>query len=1305
MSQQDKRVDYTIGVKSEGLNNLSRLAGGLDEASAEAAELKAQAAEVARQLQDVAQQQQAIDTLRSLGAESRTCSQQLEQASANVDRLAAALPDAAAKTQALAQAERQAGQAVQAAQADIKGMQQALSELRSGSDQATRATTEYKASVAQAQSAIAELRQQLQAQKEGLSQAAAATRAAADEEKALQREYDGATKSAGKASAALGDKRRAMETTREVARQLGVDTTSLSEAQKQVDAASRQAQQGLEAAAQSARRIAQSQTDAAQAARTFEQDLRKLGMDGVQAPAGLEQAFRKLGMGGVRQAEAAVHELQVALAQIRNSADILPADKAAAVAAFTQRIGQLRAEADKTTDATQQLGTATQNTGTSMADAARKAAAWGGALVGLGQLKSLAESVVETGSQFENLQVRLSNLLGSTESATQAFGMLKQLAASTPFDVAGLTESFVTLTSFGMKPTEAQMRSIADVAANLGGGTDKLTGVTLALGQAWTKTKLQGEEILQLAERGVPVWDALARATGRTVPELQRMSEAGLLGRDVISKLIDELGRMNEGASDRLMRTYAGAVANAKDALAEFFDMVAQAGVLDWLTDKVRELLVEFERMKESGELQKKAKEIADAFLQLATMAETATQALVAMAPAIELGVKVLLALKAVNAAQTLWAVATGARAAGAGMTAAGVASATAAVQMDAAAAAGGRMAIALRILRSLTGIGLALGVAELAQEFFRAKRAAEEGDAAVRKMLETPPATNQPKKAVEDVNASLEKTSFKATDALTAFDRLMEQGGKTSEALSKIGKDFDLSTAPGIRDAAVVLDGLLQQGKITAKQFRDEWANQLKDIDLSDFELRARSALDKTWEGVGRLKEIIDAGLREAVRRAGGDFDVISGGMGKAAQSAINDTHLIIQNLDRLKETGADVGRVLSLSLSKAINTADSEKALAAVRSQIEQVRKVLGDKVADGLLEQAKVKADELKDAINKIKPGIDDVREAMKQLGITSDESLKRTAATSKEAYEVIRTSGTASARELSAGFKRAAEAAIEAGNGIAPAWVRSEAAIRGFDLEVDKAGKSVLKVRDNIGSAADASRRAGGSMAGDWKGVTSAVKEADAALAAYQQRVKEKHGRPGEGDKPEELGEGVQRIGSGYRNKDGFTSDAKGNTQTQFIWTRAMIIDYLKQAGLDEAVAVELSKQFLDANGDVPYEASDVQIRWGGKNSTLASALGKMAEYYKYDASGKHEAAYMLEQASGKPTTPAPAPPPAPGPGPGPGTGSGSTYVNNITINGIEPWGFLRGTTSHTSQQSAQTEVDLLQKIAQAKGTAA
>lgn len=1075
MSQQDKRVEYTIGVKGEGLENLAKLSSGLDGASTEAAQLKEEAAKVASELQTVAQQQQAVDTLRRLAEQTRALNQDFESSTAEVKQLAAALPAAAQNTQELATAERQVSDAVKTGQTDIKSMQQALVELRTGSDAAARGTDEYKASVNQALSTIAQLREQLKEKKVELVEASSVTRTAATEEKALQREYDSAVVAVKKVSAALDDKRQSMDLAKESAKQLGLGSTSLVQAQKQIDQSAREAQQGLDTVAEGLRRVQQRQAEAAQTSKLFQEDLRKLGLDGAQAPAGLEQAFRKLGISGVKQAEAAVHELQVALAQVRNSADVLPADKAAAVGAFKQKIAELRGEADKAADATQNLGITTDRTGTSLANAAHKAVAWGGALVGLQQLKELATNVVETGSQFENLEVRLTNLLGSTEAATQSFGMIKKLAAETPFDVAGLTESFVKLTAFGMKPTESQMRSLSDIAANLGGGTETLSGVTLALGQAWTKTKLQGDEILQLAERGVPVWDALAKATGRTVPELQRMSEAGLLGRDVITKLIDELGRMNAGASDKLMNTYAGAVANAKDALAEFFDMIAKAGVLDWLTGKIRELLAEFDRMKQSGELQKKAKEIADSFLQVATMVETAAKALIDMAPVIEKAIQLLIAFKAASAIQSLWTMAAGARAATTAVAATGAASAASAAQMTTAAVAGSRLATSLRILRSLTGIGLVIGAAELAAEFFRAKRAAEDADKAVAKVFQEQP-VNGPKKAADAAAASADVVVSKSDDMLKKFSDLKDKGEKTAEALSKIGSDFDLSNGKGIRDATAVLDTLLAKGEVTAAQFNEVWEKSLKGINLLEFEAKARQAMGSTSADAAKLQQALDAGLREAIRRAGGDFEILSGGMSKAAQSAVGDTDLIINNLEQLKKSGVDTGQALLLSIGKGINTADSQAAIDAVKARIEAVRSVLGDKIADGLLDQAKEKSDALKDALDAAKPGINSVREALKQLGITSDEVLKKTAADAKSAYDVLRDSGTASARELGEAFKKSAEAAIAANKGIAPSWVQAEAAMRGYEVIVDKAGKSTLRLKGAIDDAAVSHNRA-------------------------------------------------------------------------------------------------------------------------------------------------------------------------------------------------------------------------------------
>ena len=928
--------------------------------------------------------------------------------------------------------------------------------------------------------------------------------------------------------------------------------------------------------------------------------MKGVASDSDAAAKALEQSFKMLGIKGVQAVEQEVKQLQAALANIRNSPDILPADKAAAVASFNKRLAELRGEAQQTPPALGSVDVAANKTAQSLANAAQKAVSWALAIAGINRAGDLVGQLVETGSEFENLRVRLDNLLGSTEKAETAFNMIKNLAATTPFEVTALTESFVKLTAFGMQPTEAQMRSLSDVAANLGGGTETLSSVTLALGQAWTKSKLQGQEIMQLAERGVPVWDALARATGRSVPELTRMSEAGLLGRDVISKLIDELGRMNAGASDKLMNTYAGSVSNAKDALAEFYDMVSRSGVLEFLTGKVKELLAEFDRMKASGELEAKAKAIADTFIGVADAVESAIKVLVYFGPQIKLVVEAALALKAANMAGTLLSVASGAIAAGTGMTTAGAASATAAVQMETAAVAGGRVATMLRVLRSLTGIGLAIGVAEMTMEFFRAKRAAEEGDAAVRRMLEEKP-VNGPKRAAEAATGAITVTVSKADDLVKKFETLTEQGDTAAEAIGKIGKDLDLSSAPGIRDAAGVLDNLLAHGKITAAQFRDAWAGALKDVNLLEFEARARQALDGSAEASKRLEHALDAGLREAIRRAGGDFDVLAGGMGRAAQSSIADTDLIINNLDRLKAQGIDVGNALVQSIGKGINTADSQAAIEAVRTRIEAVRKALGDKVADGLLDQAKQKADELKDALDKATPGINSLREAMKMLGVTSDQTFKDTADKSKAAYEAMKESGTSSARELADGFRKMAADQIAASGEVGSTQrvvteevLKSEGAVRGLSVAFDASGKMAVQTQAEAAAAIARTTGVLGGQRDAVDSVTSALERQNAAQERANAAI----------EKAAELERKRQNV-----DKEGYMLNTAGERVSINKPTQRSVYENAKGQGLTEAQSLQISNQFIQNGQQAGYGGANAMAgeNWG---TELQKAIDKL-----------------------------------------------------------------------------------------------
>ena len=497
---------------------------------------------------------------------------------------------------------------------------------------------------------------------------------------------------------------------------------------------------------------------------------------------------------------------------------------------------------------------------------------------------------------------------------------------------------------------------------------------------------------------------------------------------------------------------------------------------------------------------------------------------------------------------------------------------------------------------------------------------------------------TAENQKAIDRANAVTAVT----TGMIAKFRELTKAGDTSSEAINKIGKDFNLATVPGIQNAGVVLNTLLRSGEITAVQFKEAFSKNLAGINLSDFSVNAKKAFDIATQNAeaaarqvadaialgfdtDRIKQFerealyalggakkaatdlqinLDAGLRETVKRAGLDFDVIAGGMSAASKSAIDDTNVMIKGLDRLKAQGVDTAQALSASLGKAINTADSEKALEAVKTQIEQVRSKLGDKVADGLLDQAKTKALELKDALDQALPGIQNAREAMKQLGVTSDTEFKAIATKSKAAFDMMKESGTGSARELSEAFKKVATDAIAANGGIAPEWVKTEAAVRGVTIAVDANGKatvenaqkSIVAISDlnasySVQSEAMDRLMLKYTMSANYTERQIALLEREAAAAEKAAAAENK------------------RLGV---DKDKFSVDANGNRISQSIDTRESVFNQAKGQGLTDAQADQIARQFISDNGQAQgYGQADTRR---GENfyTELQKAIDRLKE---------------------------------------------------------------------------------------------
>lgn len=231
---------------------------------------------------------------------------------------------------------------------------------------------------------------------------------------------------------------------------------------------------------------------------------------------------------------------------------------------------------------------------------------------------SFPGDIIRTGATFENLTVQLTALEGSADGAERALAWIKRFARDTPLSLEQVTKSYADLKNFGLDPTNGTLQALTDTMAMSGKGAEHMSGIILAVGQAWSKQKLQGEEILQLVERGVPVWDLLSKATGKSVGELNKLSSAGKLGRKEIQLLIDAMGKRAAGQADKMAQTFDGLTGKISDTWQQFQLLVADSGWFDFVKKNTEELGKAFDDFMNSDRAKRYASAISNFMVRTA---------------------------------------------------------------------------------------------------------------------------------------------------------------------------------------------------------------------------------------------------------------------------------------------------------------------------------------------------------------------------------------------------------------------------------------------------------------------------------------------------------------------------------------------------------------------------------------------------------------------------------------------------------------------------------------------------------------
>lgn len=97
------------------------------------------------------------------------------------------------------------------------------------------------------------------------------------------------------------------------------------------------------------------------------------------------------------------------------------------------------------------------------------------AMFAVDKIKAFVGEVVSVTAEFQKLSAVLTNTLGSKGAAQRALKEIRDIAASTPFSVVELTQSYVKLVNQGIKPTRAEIIKLGDLAASTGKQFDQLT--------------------------------------------------------------------------------------------------------------------------------------------------------------------------------------------------------------------------------------------------------------------------------------------------------------------------------------------------------------------------------------------------------------------------------------------------------------------------------------------------------------------------------------------------------------------------------------------------------------------------------------------------------------------------------------------------------------------------------------------------------------------------------------------------------------------------------------------------------------
>lgn len=201
------------------------------------------------------------------------------------------------------------------------------------------------------------------------------------------------------------------------------------------------------------------------------------------------------------------------------------------------------------------------------------------ALGGTAAMTGFVRQLATVRGEFQQLEVAFTTMLGSKERSDKLMAQIVETAAKTPFTLTQVAAGAKQLLAYQVAAEDVNETVIrlGNIAAGVSVPLDRLI---LAYGQVKAKGRLQGDDMRQFTEAGIPIIHELAKVLGVADNQISKLVEGGKIGFPQVQQVIQNLtneGGMFFNLMEKQSKTLTGQISNLEDAWSRMLNKIGQS--------------------------------------------------------------------------------------------------------------------------------------------------------------------------------------------------------------------------------------------------------------------------------------------------------------------------------------------------------------------------------------------------------------------------------------------------------------------------------------------------------------------------------------------------------------------------------------------------------------------------------------------------------------------------------------------------------------------------------------------------------